>query len=67
LSNLPWRKRFTREYNSGECSENKQKTEFSAASNINEGRMGIVPGVIRHTSAPTHSIVYYCNKPIQNK
>merc|ERR1711973_449967 len=67
LCNLPWRKRFSRE-NFQSLSQN-QADEKIESHNLNSNPdlkkdVRIVPGVIRHTSHPTHSLAYYFKKPL---
>ena len=65
LGNLPWRKRFTREHSEHNLQVDLEKNK--SLSHMDNTNVGMVASVIRHTSAPTHTIAYYFDQPVNEK
>jgi len=60
--NIHWKKNFIKEHID---SSSQNKEEFCNRTALVLEKKIVVPGVIRHTSHPTHSMAYYFDKPTQ--
>ena len=72
MSSLPFRKRYTREMKDAITTQTTDTGNLQSSETNNEKHQGenklvkIIPGVIRHTSSPDHSLAYYYNVPSKN-